>query len=615
MATLIPSTEIGAGAVGIVRVVFGTVKAVANDGSERILHLGDRVYANELISTSDLSGVSIEFRNGGRVDLGRDSEAMLDSDVYGPTDVDGAELASSIDAAQQAILAGADPAAVLAAPAAGGGGDDLSSAVNPPPVIERIGPQVTPESGFETQGLSPLNTQDLPLQTGFFAQQVGETNAPPTAVDDLVLSNIIDGAAIAIPAFALMANDSDPDNDPLSLVSTQNPQLGSVSSNVDTVEFVPGEVFSGSATKKIESVETRVSNNDSPQSAVEFARSEFGKPDAADMAFIKYQDGSLGSALFHGDIIDISSNDNQSSVIRDEDWIKLDLFAGERIILDIDHGDDGDRDVGFDPNDVDMFLELYDSTASNLLAQNDDALRTVGGDGSVTSGYHANSLDSYLEYQVQQDGTYYIKASAWDNSGFGIVNDEGNYDLWISIENPQYNNPAFDYTIDDGVSGSDSATATISLFDSDTVTGGSASEILVGRDGAGSLLQGQGGDDTLLGGDGPDSLQGGAGSDLLSGGAGDDVYIFQTGEDGSDEISDFQPGADTLDISDLLSGISVDSGNLDSYVQVNGGGELRLDLSGSGDFNSNSIAHLEGVSNGTSVTLLVDTGTTLELVV
>jgi len=83
-----------------------------------------------------------------------------------------------------------------------------------------------------------------------------------------------------------------------------------------------------------------------------------------------------------------------------------------------------------------------------------------------------------------------------------------------------------DYTIDDGVSGSDSATATISLFDSDTVTGGSASEILVGRDGAGSLLQGQGGDDTLLGGDGPDSLQGGAGSDLLSGGAGDDVYIF-----------------------------------------------------------------------------------------
>jgi len=42
---------------------------------------------------------------------------------------------------------------------------------------------------------------------------------------------------------------------------------------------------------------------------------------------------------------------------------------------------------------------------------------------------------------------------------------------------------------------------------------------------------------------------------------------------------------------------------------------LRLDLSGSGDFYSNSIAHLEGVSNGTSVTLLVDTGTTLELVV
>ena len=74
-------------------------------------------------------------------------------------------------------------------------------------------------------------------------------------------------------------------------------------------------------------------------------------------------------------------------------------------------------------------------------------------------------LDSYLEYTVQQDGTYYQKASAWNNSPVGIFSDNGDYrKLWISIENPQFDDSVrFDYTIEDGISGSDSATATIRL--------------------------------------------------------------------------------------------------------------------------------------------------------
>ena len=122
MAAKISPLEAGAGAVGIVSAIFGTVKAVAGNGAERILHLGDRVFANELIVTADLSGISIEFSSGGRVDLGRNSEAVLDSDLYGPAEVDRAELVSAVEAAQRAILASADPAAILGAPAAGGGG-------------------------------------------------------------------------------------------------------------------------------------------------------------------------------------------------------------------------------------------------------------------------------------------------------------------------------------------------------------------------------------------------------------------------------------------------------------------------------------------------------------
>ena len=623
MAAKISPLEAGAGAVGIVGAIFGTVKAVAGNGAERILHLGDRVFANELIVTADLSGISIEFSNGGRVDLGRNSEAVLDSDLYGPAEVDRAELVSAVEAAQRAILAGADPAAILGAPAAGGGGggEDLSSEVNPPPIIERTGLQVTPESGFETEGLVLSNTPTLPRQAGFTAQQTDTSpivvNDPPVAVNDLVLSNIVDGSTISIPATALMRNDSDPDGDPLSLISAHNPQLGSVTWSADNVAFVPDGVFGSSAAKKSEAAESSTSNNNTPQSAVEFLRSDFGKPGAADMSSIKYQDGTLNSALFQASIIDTPQQQG-GGVTRDQDWIKVELRAGETIILDIDEGDDGDRDVGTDDNDVDMFLELYDSSGTIRLAQNDDALadtQNSGGAGSVRSGYHGNSLDSYLEYTVQQDGTYYIKASAWNNSPVGIFSDNGDYKLWISIENPQFDDSAFDYTIEDGISGSDSATATIRLADSATLTGTSANEILVGRDGAGSLLQGEGGDDTLLGGDGNDLLSGGSGSDILNGGSGSDIYIFKTGESGSDTVLDYQQGEDVLDISDLLSGISITPANLGSHVQVDSNGDLRLDVSGNGNFSADAIAHLDGISSGTTITLLVDAGPALDLIV
>ena len=623
MAAKISPLEAGAGAVGIVGAIFGTVKAVAGNGAERILHLGDRVFANELIVTADLSGISIEFSNGGRVDLGRNSEAVLDSDLYGPAEVDRAELVSAVEAAQRAILAGADPAAILGAPAAGGGGggEDLSSEVNPPPIIERTGLQVTPESGFETEGLVLSNTPTLPRQAGFTAQQTDTSpivvNDPPVAVNDLVLSNIVDGSTISIPATALMRNDSDPDGDPLSLISAHNPQLGSVTWSADNVAFVPDGVFGSSAAKKSEAAESSTSNNNTPQSAVEFLRSDFGKPGAADMSSIKYQDGTLNSALFQASIIDTPQQQG-GGVTRDQDWIKVELRAGETIILDIDEGDDGDRDVGTDDNDVDMFLELYDSSGTIRLAQNDDALadtQNSGGAGSVRSGYHGNSLDSYLEYTVQQDGTYYIKASAWNNSPVGIFSDNGDYKLWISIENPQFDDSAFDYTIEDGISGSDSATATIRLADSATLTGTSANEILVGRDGAGSLLQGEGGNDTLLGGDGNDLLSGGSGSDILNGGSGSDIYIFKTGESGSDTVLDYQQGEDVLDISDLLSGISITPANLGSHVQVDSNGDLRLDVSGNGNFSADAIAHLDGISSGTTITLLVDAGPALDLIV
>ncbi|MEW8057838.1 MAG: retention module-containing protein, partial [Candidatus Thiodiazotropha endolucinida] len=141
--------------IGFVRQVIGEVKATGSDGVTRILQVGDLVFADEQISTGELGSIEIVFNDGGNLTLGRNSQGLLDADVYQTTTPeDGSEYAASIDAIQQAILLGEDPTAIQEAPAAGPGesptGNEGSSFVT----IERTGAQTTPESGFETEGLA-----------------------------------------------------------------------------------------------------------------------------------------------------------------------------------------------------------------------------------------------------------------------------------------------------------------------------------------------------------------------------------------------------------------------------------------------------------------------------
>jgi hypothetical protein len=83
----------------------------------------------------------------------------------------------------------------------------------------------------------------------------------------------------------------------------------------------------------------------------------------------------------------------------------------------------------------------------------------------------------------------------------------------------------------------------------DTLYGGSGNDQIQGDVGT-DLLGGGSGDDTLWGGFGEDTLAGGAGDDLLFGGVGGDEFIFK-GAFGTDIISDFLVGVDSLLISDV----------------------------------------------------------------
>ena len=159
---------------GIVKAVTGIVKAIAVDGTERILQAGDRVLPNEQIITGDGGAIAVEFSDGTTMDLGRNSDVTLNeatlisyegNKLASPTLV---EDAQGEVAAIQEVLAedGTFDPSKLDAPAAGGvaaaGGaagmeDDGSTVVE----IDYLNPTMTPHNGFDTTGINVVFPEPL----------------------------------------------------------------------------------------------------------------------------------------------------------------------------------------------------------------------------------------------------------------------------------------------------------------------------------------------------------------------------------------------------------------------------------------------------------------------
>ncbi len=87
----------------------------------------------------------------------------------------------------------------------------------------------------------------------------------------------------------------------------------------------------------------------------------------------------------------------------------------------------------------------------------------------------------------------------------------------------------------------------------DTIAAGAGQDLVFG-DGGNDFIQGNDGNDTLSGGDGQDILVGGSGEDRLTGGSGNDIFQFKGSGLGIDAVTDYQSGADKIQIQ--LSGFS-----------------------------------------------------------
>jgi len=171
--------------VGTVQSVTGLVRAIAEDGSERLLSIGDTVAENEKIITGD-GVIVIAFNDGTVMDLGSNSSIVLNEDVLNQ---EGEQIAQNradandeVAALQEALVNPSfDPTAELPATAAGpiaAGGTDGNNG-HTIVSVDYLNPDASVESGFDTIGIS----QEF-LQPGEELPPVIENDGPEVSAAD-----------------------------------------------------------------------------------------------------------------------------------------------------------------------------------------------------------------------------------------------------------------------------------------------------------------------------------------------------------------------------------------------------------------------------------------------
>ena len=114
-------------------------------------------------------------------------------------------------------------------------------------------------------------------------------------------------------------------------------------------------------------------------------------------------------------------------------------------------------------------------------------------------------------------------------------------------------------------------------------------------------ILGTGGRDVLVGTAGDDILIGGAGADLLSGAGGNNIFVYQSMRDAGDTITDFVPGADRLDLRQLLAnlgwaGVDPVAEGWVRFVALRGSTQVQIDVDGPGPNAFRSLLVLANVA-------------------
>jgi Ca2+-binding RTX toxin-like protein len=243
-----------------------------------------------------------------------------------------------------------------------------------------------------------------------------------------------------------------------------------------------------------------------------------------------------------------------------------------------------------------------DSANLTISYQDGHTLTGTSGDDILVAGTGSNIINA-------GDGNDVLTAGSGNNELHGgagndlLFSGQGNdiLDGGTGIDTASYAHATAGVTVGLSLPGGQNTlgAGTDTLTGIENLIGSNFNDTLTG-DNTNNTINGGLGNDILSGGSGDDLLIGGLGNNTLTGGAGGDTFQWFKGNSGHDVITDFTPGTDKLDLSQLLQGESGTTASLDDYLHftVTGSGPstvTSIDVSAMAGAAPNQTIDLAGV--------------------
>jgi len=657
--------------IGLVIAIIGYVVVEGPEGVRKVLHLGDTVDSDDTVVTGEDGSLSIGFPDGSVLDLGPESQALLDNDVFNPAQA-GGDIQGTIAAMQQAILAGADPTTLFEATAAGGetgseGGHDFV----------RVSLEGQPGSDLFEGGQGGGGGGPASVPGGLVIDEATGGGEQP------IPSGFVPGGVEVLPTLSInnvTVLEPKPKGPPPEKGSGEDhgeehdSEHGDDHGEEHDTEMGGPPVDTGHGEDETEHGTDEHGEETEHSSGME--EGHYGGPPESYAVFtvtlsaaVPYDvnvrfttaDGTAitgGSGVGEYDygktsgILTIPAGETSATIevqifgdrlVEPSEYFFVNLSdptnaligdgQGMATITESGHGEgeegEGQTLVGTDGNDV---LVTGGGEDTLIGGEGDDVLVAGGGPDTLDGGpgndqlYGLGGPDHMTggegnDAMAGFGGRDYMDGGAGDDilDGGGAPDEmhggEGNDTLYGGGGPDQMYGDAGEDTLyggggPDQMYGGEGNDILVGEGGPDVMSGGPGDDILKGSGGPDQLLGGEG-NDILIGGGADDILDGGPGSDILTGSSGGDTFRFDSVDDAPDAITDFTPGegGDQIDIASVLQGFDPATDALGDFVQLNPvENGYELMVDPSGGGNFEVLVTLQNVGDSLTLDQLVTDG-------